>query len=136
MGYLDQRNNEIKNTFDQIEKSKGDITALKDKYELQLASIEKSAYEKVQSAIKEGLAVKTDIISEAHAQADKVLRKATEEIEIEKKKAIAELKTDIVNLSVKAAGKLIEKELDEKQNQKIVEQFLNEFESSNIIKGE
>jgi len=129
IGYLDQRNNEIKHTFDEIEKGKGDITALKDKYEQQLSSIEKAAYEKTQAAIKEGLALKTEIVSEAHSQADIILRKASGEIEMEKKKAIAELKTEIVNLSLEAAGRVIEKKMDETANQKIVEQFLYELDN-------
>jgi len=128
--YIDERNNEIKQTYEGIEKSKGEITQLKDKYQAELSQIEKAAYEKIQAAIKEGLTLKSDIISEAHAQADNVLRKASHEIELEKKKALAELKGEIVNLSIMAAGRVIEQKMDEATNQKLVEQILDEIETA------
>lgn len=128
--YIDERNNEIKKTYEGIEKSKEEITQLKDKYQAELSEIEKKAYDKMQAAIKEGLALKSDIISEAHSQADNVLRKAAQEIDVEKKKALAELKGEIVNLSIMAAGRVIEQKMDEAANNKIVERFLDEIETT------
>ncbi|MBI4834727.1 MAG: F0F1 ATP synthase subunit B [Planctomycetes bacterium] len=125
--YLDERNNEIKETYQGIEKSKEEISTLKDKYQAELKKIEKTAYDKMQEAIKEGLAAKTEIISEAHAQADKILQKAAEEIAQETKKALVELKKEVVNLSFQTTAKIIGNTMDEKIHHQLAEKFMDEI---------
>ncbi len=130
MKHLDDRSQEIKGTFDKIELDKKEIAQMSEEYKAKLTQIEREAYEKIQAAIKEGLAAKTELISEAHAQADNVLRKAQAEIELEKQKAIVELRNEMVNLALNAAGKVIEKEMDETTNRKLVENFLTELDKT------
>lgn len=126
--HLDSRKKEIEGTFDKIEKDKTEITRLSQEYQNKLSQIEKESYQKIQEAVKEGLSAKTDIISEAHLQSDNILRKAKEEIEMEKQKALKELRNEIASLAIHAAERVIEKELDEKTNIKIVSSFLDEIE--------
>jgi F-type H+-transporting ATPase subunit b len=128
--HLDARHQEIKGTFNKIELDKQEIARLSDEYKNRISQIEREAYQKIQEAVKEGLQAKTEIISEAHAQADKVLRKAKEEIELEKQKAIVELRNEMVTLALSAAGKVIEKEMDETTHRKLVENFLGELDKT------
>lgn len=127
MKHLDERSNEIKGNFDKIALDKKEIERLTEEYKTKLTQIEQEAYQKVQEAIKEGLKVKTEIISEAHAQSDNVLRKAKKEIEHEKEKALVELRNEMVSLSLAAARKVIEKEIDEQTHRKLVENFLDDL---------
>ncbi len=126
--HLDSRKKEIEGTFDKIEKDKAEIARLSQEYQNKLSQIEKESYQKLQEAIKEGLAAKTGIISEAHLQSDSIIRRAKEEIEQEKQKALKELRNEIASLAISAAERVIEKELDEKTNAKIVSSFLDEIE--------
>lgn len=132
MKYLDERNKGIKDTFVQIETKQQEIARLGDKYQQRLSQIEKTAYERVQTAIKEGLTTKSEIISEAHAQADKVLRKATEEIDLEKNKALVELKQEVIKLSIATASKVIEQKMDDATHHKLVERALGELEEKKL----
>ena len=126
--HLDNRKKEIEGTFDKIEQDKKHITQLTDEYQAKLSQIEKEAYQKIQSAVKEGLTAKTEIISEAHLQADNVLRKAKDEIGLEKNKAMKEMRQEIITLAISAAEKIISKELDEKTNSRVVSEFLEEID--------
>ncbi|MFH1231208.1 MAG: F0F1 ATP synthase subunit B [Planctomycetota bacterium] len=126
--HLDNRKNEIENTFDKIEHDKQHIAQLTEEYQNKLNQIEREGYQKIQAAIKEGLAAKSTIVSESHLQADNILRKAREELELEKKKAMKELRSEIISLSITAAEKVIRKELDEQTNSKIVSEFLEEID--------
>ncbi|MEW6027124.1 MAG: F0F1 ATP synthase subunit B [Planctomycetota bacterium] len=126
--HLDTRKKEIEDTFGKIEQDKKHIAQLSDEYQAKLSQIEKEAYQKIQAAVKEGLSAKTEIISEAHLQADNVLRKAKDEIELEKDKVMKEMRQEIISLSITAAEKIIRKELDEKSNSRIVSEFLEEIE--------
>ncbi len=128
--HIDNRKKEIEGTFDKIEQDKKQITQLTEEYQNKLSRIEKEAYQKIQSAVKEGLTAKTEIISEAHLQADNVLRKAKDEIGLEKNKAMKEMRQEIITLAISAAEKIISKELDEKTNSRIVSEFLEEIDKS------
>lgn len=129
MQHLDSRKKEIDGTFDKIALDKKEIARLSEEYQTRLAQIEKEAYQKVQEAVKEGLTAKTGIISEAHSQADNVLRRAKEEIELEKKKALKELRNEIASLAIAAAEKIVAKEIDEPTNSRLVSKFLDEIET-------
>lgn len=128
--HIDNRKKEIEGTFDKIEQDKKQIAQLTEEYQNKLSRIEKEAYHKIQSAVKEGLTAKTEIISEAHLQADNVLRKAKDEIGLEKNKAMKEMRQEIITLAISAAEKIISKELDEKTNSRVVSEFLEEIDKT------
>jgi len=54
-----------------------------------------------------------------------MLDKAKKEIESEKAKALKEIKSVAVNLSVEAASRIIKKNLDSDDNKKIAEETIN-----------
>jgi F-type H+-transporting ATPase subunit b len=64
------------------------------------------------------------MIEETRAQQQDMLQRARSEIESEKVRAIAELRREAVDLAIAGASKVIEKNLDDQSNRKIVENFL------------
>ncbi len=54
-----------------------------------------------------------------------MISKAKTQIEAESQKAIQEIKSSVVNLSIEAAEKIIEKNLDSEDNRKLVEKTLD-----------
>ena len=81
-----------------------------------------------QRMIAEGRAVgdkiRADMIEETRAQQQEMLERARREIEGEKVRAIAEMRHEAVDLAIAGAGKVIEKNLDDESNRRIVETFL------------
>jgi len=71
-----------------------------------------------------GEKVRTTMIEETHQQQQGMLERARREIEMEKEKAIAELRREAIELAIAGASKVIEKNLDDQSNRKIVESFL------------
>jgi F-type H+-transporting ATPase subunit b len=69
--------------------------------------------------------VRADMIEETRTQQQDMLDRARREIEAEKVRAIAELRREAVDLAIAGAGKVIEKNLDDESNRKIVESFLS-----------
>ena len=68
--------------------------------------------------------VRATMIEETHQQQQAMLERARREIEMEKEKAIAELRREAIELAIAGASKVIEKNLDDQSNRKIVETFL------------
>ena len=54
-----------------------------------------------------------------------MVEKAKIQIEAESQKAIQEIKSSVVDLSIEAATKILEKNLDSKDNRKLVDQTLD-----------
>ena len=68
--------------------------------------------------------VRVELVEQAHAEQASLLARARQEIESEKTRAIAELRREAVDLAIAGASKVIEKNLDQESNRKLVESFL------------
>jgi len=68
--------------------------------------------------------VRTDIIEQAHKEQQSMLERARAEIVAERDRAMAELRKQTVELAVRAASKVIERNLDVESNRAVVENFL------------
>lgn len=71
-----------------------------------------------------GEKLRADMIEDTHQQQQGMLERARREIEMEKERAIAEMRREAVELAIAGASKVIEKNLDDQSNRKIVESFL------------
>lgn len=95
----------------------------------QIAALEASKQEAAEiinraRSISEKEAAK--LIEEARAEAERIRERAVAEIEREREKAITTLKEEVARLSVMIAGRIIEKELDEKTNRKMIDEYVNQ----------
>ncbi len=68
--------------------------------------------------------VRAELVEQAHGEQASMLARARQEIENEKTRAIAELRRAAVDLAIAGASKVIEKNLDQDSNRKLVESFL------------
>lgn len=88
-----------------------------------------NARNEAQKLIVEGRAVgekiRTEMVEETRVQQQEMLERARREIEAEKVRAIAELRREAVDLAIAGASKVIEKNLDDESNRRIVESFLS-----------
>ncbi len=85
--------------------------------------------QEAQKIVAEGRAagerLKTDLLEAGRVQQNELLERARREIVGEKERAIVELRRDAVELAIKGASKVIEKNLDDASNRKLVEAFLS-----------
>ena len=68
--------------------------------------------------------LRSDLLEETKAQQQEMLDRARREIETEKNNAIATLRREAVDLAIAGASKVIERNLDNDANRKLVESFL------------
>jgi len=71
-----------------------------------------------------GEKLRAEMIEETRGQQQEMLDRARREIEAEKVRAVAELRREAVDLAIAGASKVIEKNLDDDSNRRIVESFL------------
>jgi F-type H+-transporting ATPase subunit b len=68
--------------------------------------------------------VRTSIVEQAHHEQQQILERARTEIQAERDRAVAELRREAVELAVKGASKVVERNLDDDSNRRLVESFL------------
>ncbi len=82
-----------------------------------------------------GEKLRAQMIEETHQQQQQMLERARREIEQEKERAIAELRREAIELAIAGASKVIEKNLDDQANRKIVESFLASIPPREVKRG-
>mgnify|MGYP006173863823 CR=1 FL=1 len=117
---LELREKEIKDAFNAAAIAKEGAEKATSDFE----KIKQEAQAEAQIILSEAKSVKekmiTDAVEEAKKKAQSETEAALQSINAEKEKAVKEIKTAAVNLSIKAASKLIEKNLDSSDNRKFV----------------
>ena len=121
---LDGRRNEIEGRYEDAESNRRDAEGLKSEYEQHLAGVEDEMRARITEAVKEGQAMREEILADSRAQAERILTKAQEEIRRERESAVVELKTTVADLAVDAAAKLIGEKLDHARHRKLIGKFI------------
>ena len=121
-----------------IEGAKRDREAAARALAEQQAQIE-AARNEAQKIIVEGRQigekVRAQMIEETQTQQQQMLERARREIEAEKTNAIAEIRREAIELAIAGASKVIEKNLDDASNRKIVESFLSSIPAAETKRG-
>ena len=71
--------------------------------------------------------IKKEIIQKAHEESNQIVKRAQEEIEFQKEKVLMELKEKIADLTIMAASKVIEKSLDKKDHEQILNEYISKM---------
>ena len=124
---VNDREEGIKNALDSAEKAKLEMENLQADNQKLL----KEARAERETMLKEAREIKNKMIEdakdEAKEAAGKLITQAQAAIETEKKAAIADLKSQVANLSIDIAEKVVREELSNKDKQlKLVESMLSE----------
>lgn len=87
----------------------------------------------VQEMVAEGRTagerLRDEIVAEARQEQQAIVERARREIEQQAARALADVRAQAVDLSIAAASKLVEKDLDEEGNRRFVREFLDRLEA-------
>ena len=100
---------------------------IKATYEENMRQAKAEANALLQHAQKTASARSEEIISQAQAQAVQIKEKAAADIAQEKKKAINDAKDEISGISMAIAEKVVERQLNAADQQKLIDQFINDL---------
>lgn len=97
---------------------------LKATYEKNMEQARDKANELLASAQKTAASQSDEIIRAANEQAVAIKSKAEADIAQERRKAVNELKGEIGSMAMEIAGKVIEREISEKDHEKLIDEFI------------
>lgn len=127
---LDERSARISKGLEDAETAARDRELARAEREAAVSEARKEASDMIANANKIATDTRNEILVEARAQAEKVTERAREEIVAEKERAMAELRAQVADLALAAAGKLVRSEMDGPTQRRLVEEFLVEAKPS------
>ena len=99
------------------------------KWENKLRDADAEAAAVVRDATSAAQTRSSEIIAEARERAGGIIREAEDEATLAKKKAQGEIREEIVDVSGCLAEKLLEREINEGDHQKLIDDFIGDLEN-------
>jgi F-type H+-transporting ATPase subunit b len=126
VGIMKQREDHIANEIEAAEKSRVEANKFLEETRQELKKAREDAQALIENAKKQGERQKDEIIAAARQEAERLKESAKAEINRQKEQAVAELREQVASLSVLIASKVIEKELSEQDQEKLIQDFIKE----------
>ena len=125
MKLIADRQAEIDDLYSDADKAKAEATAMEAEYKQKLSNAQATSERLVKEAVARGQSREEEIIRSANAEAAAILNKAAADIAQEKKKAINDAKDEISDLALAIAGKVVGRELNDADQAKLVDEFID-----------
>ena len=122
---LQQRSDKIKGDLDKAEADRKAEEQALEQYKVQLADAQKKAQAIIDKAALTARQEHDAAVEETRKEIERMKLSAQAEIENERNRAFEDMKSQIVTLSLAAAGKIVTKNLDTKENDKLVNEFIS-----------
>ena len=126
MRMLDERSRRVKESMEQAESLKTQSVKAEEELKKQLEAASREGQERIARAVKSGEEVKQKAQEDAKKEAENLIVRARAEIQRERDDAITEVRREFADLTVLAAGKVIEKSLDKEEHRKLIDKVLEE----------
>lgn len=125
---LEQRQQAISGQLEEAEKAKAEAESLLADYKGQLAEARAEGNKIIEEARESAEQMKADIISKAEADAEQIRTRAREDAEGEKARALSEARSQVGDISVDLAGKIVGESLDQQAHQALIDRYLADLE--------
>jgi F-type H+-transporting ATPase subunit b len=126
MRMLDERSKRIKESMEQAEAVRAQSVKAEEELKKQMEQASREGQERIARAVKAGEEVKQKAQEDAKKEAETLITRARTEIQRERDDAITEVRRQFADLTVLAAGKVIEKSLDKEEHRELIEKVLEE----------
>lgn len=130
MKLIEDRQKEIDTMYDDADKAKAAAESLQQEYAQKLSSAGETSEQIVKAAVERGRAREEEIIRQANADAAAIMDKASAAIAQEKKKAVNDAKDEISGMAMAIAEKIVGRQLNDADQEKLVNDFIDELGES------
>lgn len=126
MKMMEERENFVANEIDSAEQSRKDAAIALEEATAQLKQTRQEAEKIIEDAKTAGIKQEQDIIESAREEADRIKQAAQTDIQNEKERALQALQDQVASLSVLIASKVIEKEINAQDQDKLIADYIKE----------
>ncbi|WP_050616592.1 F0F1 ATP synthase subunit B [Bacillus testis] len=123
---MKEREAHVASQIDEAEKTRAEASRYVEEQRELLKQSRVEAQSLIENARKQGDIQREEIVTAARTEAERIKDSAKLEIVAEKEKAVTALREQVASLSVLIASKVIEKELNEADQEKLINEYLQE----------
>ena len=121
---IDSRQKEIDDMYSDAEDSKASAALLKNEYEEKIERANEESEEILRTAVRKAQLREEEILKDANDKAQRTLERASEQVELEKKRAINEVKDEVSCLAIEIAAAVIERDVKPDEHEEIIDEFI------------
>jgi F-type H+-transporting ATPase subunit b len=124
---LEARQNTITKALDDAQKAKVELERLNQESEAIIRRARGEADAIITSSRADAERLKVELREKAKAEADGIVKNAERQIQLETARAVQQIRTEAADLSVAIASKLIQRNLTRADNEKLIQDALNQL---------
>jgi len=124
---LQQRQEMVNADLDAAEAARVEAQTAQAEYARSLEGAREEADALMRGAAQTAQTRSEQILNDAKQEAAAIRAKASEDIARDRKNAVNEIKNDISQIAVSIASKVVEKEISEKDHEKLIEEFIDKM---------
>ena len=125
--FLEKRRKKIADELEQAALDQKSAAEMKAEYDAKLKAVNKEADAILEEARRKAKRREAEILDEARAEAARIVERAGKEIELERKKALDEMKQEVVSIASLMAGKVVAASIDTKVQAALIDETLKEM---------
>jgi F-type H+-transporting ATPase subunit b len=120
------REKKIQSDLEAAEGAKNEAQTQLDDYKKQLAEARAEANKIIEEARQSAEEVRKDLIAKSEKEADQIVERAQEQIRAERQRTIQELKSQVADMSILLAEKVVGRSLDGPTQRELVDAYIKE----------
>ncbi|MFD2117045.1 F0F1 ATP synthase subunit B [Paenibacillus yanchengensis] len=128
-GIMEKRRELIASQLNEARETREQAAQYVEDQKQELENARKEAYGILEQARVTSSKQSDEMIKSAQAEATRIKTDSIKDIEAEKSKAVAAIRSEVGGLSVQIASKILEKQVDGKSQEQLVKQYMKEVES-------
>lgn len=125
---LQSRSQRIQQGLDDAERAKQMLAEAETRAQEEIERARREAHEIVEQATRAGEQQRQEILAQARQEAHVLIQRAQQQAQRELLEGQVALRQDVVNLSIAAAMRLLQAELDDEKHHALVQRFIEEAE--------
>ena len=122
---IDSRQKEIDDMYSDAEDARKSAGEMKVQYEEKINKAEEESEQIIKTAVRRAQLKEEEILKEADKQAERTMERAHEQIELEKKQAINDVKNQVSAMAIGIASAVIERDVSEGEHRDLIDDFIN-----------
>ena len=122
---IDSRQKEIDDMYQNAEEAETKAESMKASYEEKISKANEESEEILKTALRRAQLKEEEIIRDAQVEASRIYERAEEQIVLEKKRALSEVKDEVSGMAVEIAGAIIGREVSNKEHAQFIDSFID-----------
>ena len=131
VGMMHKREETIRESIEEAERTRESAEELQEKYKQLIAEARNEAKKIIDEGKVLGEQARKDMITKANEESSQIVKRAQEQITLETERALSELRTQIADLSIAAASKVIERSLSKEDHMNLLEEYVSKIGTLN-----